>query len=209
VTRDYLWSNSRWLNEFPSLRSLPRRHLLLLHFVRFTRRLNRSHPLPVGLPLSLGHAVFSNGAPCGLQPLAPVAERAGRHAVCLQHVPRRVVDADLLALWQGRKLTVMFVTHSIHEAVFLSTRVVMMAARPGRITEQVVIDEPYPRTPDFAPGCGLCSSPQNPVHSPGRGDWGNSLPGRFTGIPHEKPAAQEKFCSADGSGTSQAKLYNS
>ena len=43
----------------------------------------------------------------------------------------------------------MFVTHSIHEAVFLSTRVVMMAARPGRVVEEVRIDEPYPRTPDF------------------------------------------------------------
>jgi NitT/TauT family transport system ATP-binding protein len=44
---------------------------------------------------------------------------------------------------------VIFVTHSIHEAVFLSTRVVMMAARPGRVVEQFHIDEPYPRTPDF------------------------------------------------------------
>jgi NitT/TauT family transport system ATP-binding protein len=44
---------------------------------------------------------------------------------------------------------VVFVTHSIHEAVFLSNRVIMMAARPGRIVEEVVIDEPYPRTPDF------------------------------------------------------------
>ena len=42
-----------------------------------------------------------------------------------------------------------FVTHSIHEAVFLSTRVVMMAARPGRIVEEFHIDEPYPRKPEF------------------------------------------------------------
>ena len=42
-----------------------------------------------------------------------------------------------------------FVTHSIHEAVFLSTRVVMMAARPGRIVEDFHIDEPYPRTAEF------------------------------------------------------------
>lgn len=42
-----------------------------------------------------------------------------------------------------------FVTHSIHEAVFLSSRVVMMAARPGRVVETFAIDEPYPRTPDF------------------------------------------------------------
>ena len=67
----------------------------------------------------------------------------------LDEITRHKLDADLLALWQDKKLTVVFVTHSIHEAVFLSTRVVMMAARPGRIVEEVLIDEPYPRTPDF------------------------------------------------------------
>jgi NitT/TauT family transport system ATP-binding protein len=67
----------------------------------------------------------------------------------LDEITRHKLDAELLALWQAKKLTVVFVTHSIHEAVFLSNRVVMMAARPGRIVEEVVIDEPYPRTPDF------------------------------------------------------------
>ena len=67
----------------------------------------------------------------------------------LDEITRHKLDADLLALWQAKKLTVVFVTHSIHEAVFLSTRVVMMAARPGRITDEVLIDEPYPRSPDF------------------------------------------------------------
>ena len=67
----------------------------------------------------------------------------------LDEITRHKLDAELLALWQAKKLTVVFVTHSIHEAVFLSNRVVMMAARPGRIVEEVVIDEPYPRAPDF------------------------------------------------------------
>jgi NitT/TauT family transport system ATP-binding protein len=67
----------------------------------------------------------------------------------LDEITRHKLDADLLKLWRDKKLTVVFVTHSIHEAVFLSNRVVMMAARPGRIVEEVVIDEPYPRTPDF------------------------------------------------------------
>jgi NitT/TauT family transport system ATP-binding protein len=67
----------------------------------------------------------------------------------LDEITRHKLDAELLGLWAAKKLTVVFVTHSIHEAVFLSTRVVMMAARPGRVVEQVVIDEPYPRTPDF------------------------------------------------------------
>ncbi|MCW5651195.1 MAG: ABC transporter ATP-binding protein [Ramlibacter sp.] len=67
----------------------------------------------------------------------------------LDEITRHKLDSELLALWAAKKLTVIFVTHSIHEAVFLSSRVVMMAARPGRIVEEVVIDEPYPRTPDF------------------------------------------------------------
>jgi len=67
----------------------------------------------------------------------------------LDEITRHKLDAELLDLWRKKKLTVIFVTHSIHEAVFLSTRVVMMAARPGRVVEEFPIDEPYPRTPDF------------------------------------------------------------
>ncbi len=67
----------------------------------------------------------------------------------LDEITRNRLDSDLLQLWQSRKLTVVFVTHSIHEAVYLSTRVVVMAARPGRVVEEVMIDEPYPRGPEF------------------------------------------------------------
>ncbi|WP_038211926.1 ABC transporter ATP-binding protein [Xenophilus azovorans] len=67
----------------------------------------------------------------------------------LDEITRHKLDADLLELWRKKKLTVVFVTHSIHEAVFLSSRVVMMAARPGRIVEEVRIDEPYPRSEEF------------------------------------------------------------
>ena len=67
----------------------------------------------------------------------------------LDEITRHKLDADLLDLWRKKKLTVIFVTHSIHEAVFLSTRVVMMAARPGRVVEDFRIAEPYPRTADF------------------------------------------------------------
>ena len=67
----------------------------------------------------------------------------------LDEITRHKLDADLLELWRKKKLTVVFVTHSIHEAVFLSSRVVMMAARPGRIVEEVRIDVPYPRSAEF------------------------------------------------------------
>ncbi len=67
----------------------------------------------------------------------------------LDEITRNRLDADLLALWAQKKLTVIFVTHSIYEAVYLSQRVVVMAARPGRIVDEVLIDEPYPRGPEF------------------------------------------------------------
>jgi len=67
----------------------------------------------------------------------------------LDEITRNRLDSDLLELWRKQRLTVIFVTHSIHEAVYLSQRVVVMAARPGRIVEEVAIDEPYPRGPDF------------------------------------------------------------
>jgi NitT/TauT family transport system ATP-binding protein len=67
----------------------------------------------------------------------------------LDEITRNRLDGDLLQLWQKKNLTVIFVTHSIYEAVYLSTRVVVMAARPGRVIETVPIEEPYPRGPEF------------------------------------------------------------
>ncbi|WP_201160998.1 ABC transporter ATP-binding protein, partial [Klebsiella grimontii] len=64
----------------------------------------------------------------------------------LDEITRNKLDSDLLRLWQEQNLTVVFVTHSIHEAVFLSQRVIMMAARPGRVVEDIAIREPFPRS---------------------------------------------------------------
>jgi NitT/TauT family transport system ATP-binding protein len=67
----------------------------------------------------------------------------------LDEITRAKLDSELAELWRARSLTVAFVTHSIYEAVFLSTRVLVMSARPGRIVREVAIDAPAPRTDDF------------------------------------------------------------
>jgi len=64
----------------------------------------------------------------------------------LDTITREKLNLDLLRLWEDLRVTVIFVTHSILEAVFLSDVVYVMSARPGRIVEQVEIDLPRPRT---------------------------------------------------------------
>jgi NitT/TauT family transport system ATP-binding protein len=63
----------------------------------------------------------------------------------LDEITRHRLNDDLLELWQRNRITVVFVTHSVFESVFLSQRIVVMAARPGRVSAELTVSEPYPR----------------------------------------------------------------
>jgi NitT/TauT family transport system ATP-binding protein len=65
----------------------------------------------------------------------------------LDEITRERMNMELLNIWEKTKTTVLFITHSIQEAVYLSSRIVIMSPRPGRIIDDVAIDLPYPRAP--------------------------------------------------------------
>jgi NitT/TauT family transport system ATP-binding protein len=66
----------------------------------------------------------------------------------LDEMTRELMQQEVLRLWEETGTSVVFVTHSIPEAVFLSTRVVVMSPRPGRINSEVPVDLPRLRTQD-------------------------------------------------------------
>jgi NitT/TauT family transport system ATP-binding protein len=67
----------------------------------------------------------------------------------LDEITRFKLNDDLLAMWQATRTTVVFVTHSVFESVYLSSRIAVMAARPGRIVNELEVDAPYPRDGNF------------------------------------------------------------
>ena len=67
----------------------------------------------------------------------------------LDEITRFRLNNDLLALWEASRFTVVFVTHSVFESVYLSRRVVVMAARPGRIDADLAVPAAYPRGEAF------------------------------------------------------------
>jgi NitT/TauT family transport system ATP-binding protein len=72
----------------------------------------------------------------------------------LDEITRLALNDDLLRLWEERRPTILFVTHSVFESVYLSTRIAVMTARPGRIAAELPVVLPQPR------GRGLRTSPE-------------------------------------------------
>ncbi len=81
----------------------------------------------------------------------------------LDEITRHKLNDDLLRLWEAQRFTAVFVTHSIYESVYLSQRIVVMAARPGRIIADLAVNEPYPRdelyrtSPSYGQHCRTAS----------------------------------------------------
>ncbi|MBL6614217.1 MAG: ABC transporter ATP-binding protein [Reyranella sp.] len=82
----------------------------------------------------------------------------------LDEITRQKLNDDLLALWARQHFTVLFVTHSVFESVYLSQRIVVMAARPGRVIADVATAAPFPRdssfrtSPEYAAACRAVSA---------------------------------------------------
>jgi NitT/TauT family transport system ATP-binding protein len=94
----------------------------------------------------------------GLTPDAPT-----RVDAALDEITRFRLNNDLLTLWQALRKTVVFVTHSVFESVYLSQRIVVMTPRPGRVFTELAIEAPHPRderfrtSADYAGYCRLVS----------------------------------------------------
>ncbi len=67
----------------------------------------------------------------------------------LDEITRHRLNDDLLELWQRSGVTIVFVTHSVFESVFLSQRIVVMTARPGRVSAELAVTTPHPRRQAF------------------------------------------------------------
>ncbi len=67
----------------------------------------------------------------------------------LDEITRFKLNNDLLEVWQATGTTVVFVTHSVFESVYLSSRILVMSAQPGRVFAELTIEAPYPRDQNF------------------------------------------------------------
>lgn len=85
----------------------------------------------------------------------------------LDEITRHRLNDDLLRLWWDQRFTAVFVTHSVFESVYLSQRIVVMAARPGRVIADLAVDAPHPRDEGFRTSAAyaeLCRRASQTLH---------------------------------------------
>ena len=85
----------------------------------------------------------------------------------LDEITRHRLNDDLLRLWWDQRFTAVFVTHSVFESVYLSQRIVVMAARPGRVIADLPVDAPHPRDEGFRTSAAyaeLCRQASQTLH---------------------------------------------
>jgi len=87
----------------------------------------------------------------------------------LDEITRQHLHQELLNLWQWFHTTVVFVTHNVFEAVYLSQRIIVMGANPGRIVKEIAISEPYPRDPRFRSSTVFAHLVDNVISALGEG----------------------------------------
>ena len=92
----------------------------------------------------------------------------------LDEITRFRLNNDLLALWRSLRKTVIFVTHSVFESVYLSQRVVVMTPRPGRIGAEIRIETSEPRTEEFQDLRRICRILPQGL----RARWRRPIPGQ-------------------------------
>jgi ABC-type nitrate/sulfonate/bicarbonate transport system ATPase subunit len=112
----------------------------------------------------------------------------------LDEITRFKLDNDILQLWSSQRWTVVFVTHSVYESVYLSTRIAVMTARPGRVASEIAIDAPSPRDEAFR------TSPlYNDTAGGCRRAWRRPTPER---APDPSPSSSVSRASSSGSWSS-------
>lgn len=123
-------------------------------------RSDREDPVELLRSVGLGDFVNAYGKELsgGMQQRVGIARAFGSGAPillmdepfsALDEITREMIGYQLLKIWETHQKTVIFVTHSLREAVLLSDKVVVMSSRPGRISQVIDIKLPRPRTPDI------------------------------------------------------------
>lgn len=152
VFQEYLlfpWKTVKENVEFgPSLRRVPRREIeaLCSHYIELVGLQGFESSYPHELSGGMKQRVAIARALANKPRVLLMDEPFG----ALDALTRESMQLELLRIWQEARCTVLFVTHSIAEALTLADRVVVMSKRPGRIKEDVPVDLPRPRTRELS-----------------------------------------------------------